>query len=173
MVSRRGARLVIHVTLDESFGGKGQSIEDAVSQTSLLKGCLERYQRGWERPSADEAVWVTTAPSNGKVDSTVRWVERLRDDIQATTQLDASVGIASTRVAARIASRLARPRGLLLLLPGYETGFIASVSLEELDELRPEQAAALRRRGIRTLGDLANLDPNEARSRTPQPLCDH
>jgi hypothetical protein len=52
----------------------------------------------------------------------------------------------------------------LLLLPGYETDFISSFSLGELDELRPKQAAALRRKGIRTLGEMAELSPSQARS---------
>ena len=39
----------------------------------------------------------------------------------------------STRLAARISSRMARPRGLLVLLPGYEPQFTSKVPLEELD----------------------------------------
>ena len=94
----------------------------------------------------------------------IAWAERLREDIRGSISLDSSLGIASTRLAARISSRLARPRGLLILLPGYEARFTSPVPLEELDELRPAQAAALHRRGIDTLGELAQLAREEART---------
>jgi hypothetical protein len=160
---KRGIRIVVHVSLDELPKRQGQSIEDVLSQTFCLKTCLEKYQKGWERPSADEAVWVKTVTGDNGYESTLDWVEKLRDQIHSSTELNASVGIAATRLAARIASRLAKPRGLLFLLPGYERRFISSVSLEEFDELRTAQAAALRRRGIVTLGDLAAMTPDKAR----------
>jgi hypothetical protein len=160
---KRGFQIVVHVSLDELPKRWGQSLEDVLSQNVRLEACLEKFQKGWERPSADEAVWITTATQGDGADSTMRWVEKLREHIHSSTELNASAGIASTRLAARVASRLAKPRGLLLILPGYESRFLASVSLEELDELRPSQAAALRRRGIGTFGDLADLPPEEAR----------
>lgn len=161
---KRGTRMVVHVTLDDFFRARGQSIEDCLSKAAALDRCLEQHQQGWERPSADEAIFVTTVPDDGKLHSIVVWAEQLREDILATIGHHASIGIACNLLTARIASRVARPRGLLLLLPGYETGFISSVSLEEFDELRPKQAAALRRQGVRTLGGLAVLSPTEARA---------
>ncbi len=159
---KRGSRLVVHVTLDDYSRRHGQNIEDAIHETSRFRDSLEKHGKGWERPSADEAVLVTT--SNGRVQSTLEWLEALRKDIRSSTRNEASIGVARTRLAARIASRLARPRGLLLLLPGYEQSFVSSISLEELDELRPAQTQSLRRKGIRTLGDLAELPPEEART---------
>jgi hypothetical protein len=160
---KRCSRVVVHVSLDELPTRWGQSLEDVLLQASRLKACLETYQKGWTRPSADEAVWVQASDSAAGFESTLEWAEKLRDQIHSSTELSASVGIASTRLAARVASRLAKPRGLLYLLPGYEGRFISSVSLEEFDELRPTQAAALRRKEIHTLGDLARLAPDDAR----------
>jgi hypothetical protein len=160
---KRGGQLVVHIALDELPKRAGQSIDDVLSQNVRLEACLEKFQKGWERPSADEAVWITTAKESDGVQSTMRWVEELRNEIHSSTEWSASAGVASTRLAARVASRMAKPRGLLLILPGYESRFLASVSLEELDELRPAQAAALRRRGIGTFGGLADLPFEEAR----------
>jgi DNA polymerase-4 len=162
MNMKRGRRLVVHITLDEYSRQCSQSIEDAITQTSRFRDILEKHGTGWERPSADEAVLVTS--SNGRGESTIEWLETLREDVRTATRKETSIGVAGTRLAARIASRLARPRGLLLLRPGYEQSFISSVSLEELDELRPAQTATLRNKGMRTLGDLAELPPEEARA---------
>jgi nucleotidyltransferase/DNA polymerase involved in DNA repair len=52
--------------------------------------------------------------------------------------LDAAVGIATTRLTARMCSRLARPRGILLWLPGYEDSLVSGMPLEKMDEFVPE-----------------------------------
>jgi DNA polymerase-4 len=168
---KRETPQVAHVTLDNFFDEQqvGGDLEALLSRTSGFEHCLARHGTGWQHPSADEAFLVhrgTTADSALGAPEALdgEWAERLREDIRNSIAMDSSVGIASTRLAARIASRLARPRGLLILLPGYEARFIASVPLAELDELRPAQAAALHRRGIETLGELAQLTGEEART---------
>jgi len=163
---------VAHVTLDNFFEEQqvGGDLEALLSRTAGFERCLARHGTGWQHPSADEGFLVhpggTTADAalGAPAVLDVEWAERLREDIRNSIAMDSSVGIASTRLAARIASRLARPRGLLILLPGYEARFTASVPLAELDELRPAQAAALHRRGIETLGELAQLTGEEART---------
>ena len=166
---KRETQQVAHVTLDNFFEEQqvGADLDALLSRTARFERCLERHGRGWQRPSADEAFLVrpgkTTASGDPEV-LDIAWAERLREDIRGSISLDSSLGIASTRLAARISSRLARPRGLLILLPGYEARFTSPVPLEELDELRPAQAAALHRRGIDTLGELAQLAREEART---------
>jgi DNA polymerase-4 len=164
MSNRRPTRWVVHVTLEDFSKHRTRSIEEAITRSSLIKKCLEQFQVGWERPSADEAVLIHAAARDESHEMLLSQVEKLRDEIRSVAQIDASIGIASSRLAARIASRFARPRGLLLLLPGYENDFLASVSLDELDELRAGQSRLLRQRGVRTLGDLSELEPKEARS---------
>jgi hypothetical protein len=169
---KRETPQVAHVTLDNFFEQQQVSgdLDALLSRTTGFERCLARHGMGWEHPAADEAFLVRPAEKTGDVarDASgpldVDWAERLREDIRRSLGLDASVGIASTRLAARIASRLARPRGLLILLPGYEARFTSSVPLAELDELRPAQAAALHRRGIETLGELARLTGEQARA---------
>ena len=92
------------------------------------------------------------------------WAGALRDSVRDELDRDCSVGIAATRFAARICSRIARPRGVLLWLSGYEDGLIASLPLEELDELTPQQLAKLRAQGVRTLGEMSSLASVEARA---------
>jgi hypothetical protein len=164
MATRKRTHWAVYVTLDDYSKHRIRSIEEAIHQSSLIKECLERSQSGWERPSADEAVVITTAPVDEAHETLIDWAEKLREDIKKVAQMDASIGVASSRLAARIASRAARPRGLLFLLPGYESDFLTSVSLEELDELRSGQLRALRRKGLRTIGDLSDLEPHVVRS---------
>jgi hypothetical protein len=163
---KRQPQWIAHVTLDNFFEGSGgpHTLEVLLAKTERFEECLERHGGEWERPSADEAVRVSTSEGSIAAGKAVDWADRLRDDIRRTLSVDSSVGIASTRLAARISSRMARPRGVLVLLPGYEATFLSPVPLEELDELRPGQAAALRRQGIRTVGEMAHLTSQQARS---------
>jgi DNA polymerase-4 len=88
----------------------------------------------------------------------VRAAETIRDELQRRLGLDASLGLASSRLAARIASGFARPRGLLVVLPGYELSFLARQPLSALRDLPPHLESALERAGLSTLGAVAEAD---------------
>ena len=108
-----------------------------------------------ERPSADEAFVDLTPEAGGP--PPVRATETIRDELQRRLGLDVSLGLASSRLAARIASTWARPRGLLVVLPGYELSFIAGKPVSMLG-LPPHLESALERNGLTTLGQLAECD---------------
>jgi len=110
--------------------------------------------RRFERPSADEA-FVDLTPEGPSAPSPVRAAETVRDELQRRLGLDASLGVASSRLAARIASGWAKPRGLLVVLPGYESSFLARHPLSALGDLPPHLEAALERAGLATLGQIA------------------
>src|SRR5207245_1354342 len=73
-------------------------------------------------------------------------------------RLEVSLGLASSRLAARIASRGARPRGLLIVLPGYEERFLGRQPISVLDDLPTHMETALRNAGIQTLDELIAAD---------------
>ena len=109
-----------------------------------------------ERPSADEAFLDLTPDAPGQAQP-VRAAEAVRDGLQRRLGLDASLGLAGSRLAARIASAWARPRGLLVVLPGYEQSFLAGKPVSAL-ELPPHLQSALERAGLATLGQVASCD---------------
>jgi DNA polymerase-4 len=109
-----------------------------------------------ERPSADEAFVDLTAEGPGDPPP-VRAAETIRDELQRRLGLDASLGLASSRLAARVASGWAKPRGLLVVLPGYEHSFLAAKPVSALG-LPPHLASALERAGFATVGRVADAD---------------
>jgi DNA polymerase-4 len=137
---------------------------------AFLRGDLDRYGRASdevtavllaasrrvERPSADEA-FVDLTPDAPGDPPPMRAAETIRDALQRRLGLDASLGLASSRLAARIASGWARPRGLLAVLPGYELSFLAGKPVSAL-ELPPHLRSALERAGLTTLGQVAEAD---------------
>lgn len=61
-------------------------------------------------------------------------------------------------------ARLARPRGVLVWMPGRERELLHGAPLESLDELSPEQISRLRSEGIRTLDAVSALEPSRTRA---------
>jgi DNA polymerase IV len=84
--------------------------------------------------------------------------EHVQQMLRERLGFDASCGIASTKVAAQIASRLAQPTGLLYVLPGYERRFLAALDADLLPDLPPGASDRLKRAGVLTIGHLAMLD---------------
>jgi len=109
-----------------------------------------------ERPSADEAFVDLTAEGPGDPPP-VRAAETIRDELNRRLGFDASLGLASSRLAARVASSWAKPRGLLVVLPGYEHKFLAGKPVAALG-LPPHLEAALGRAGLATVGQVADAE---------------
>ena len=76
---------------------------------------------------------------------------------QATGGLTASVGVAASKVVAKIASDLRKPDGLVVVAPGTEAGFLAPLPIRVLPGLGPAGERRLDGLGLRTVGDIAAL----------------
>ena len=80
---------------------------------------------------------------------------RVRDE----TGLTASVGVASTKLLAKLASDLSKPDGLLVVDPATELEFLHPLPASRLWGVGPATQQRLERLGIRTIGDIARTDP--------------
>jgi DNA polymerase-4 len=87
--------------------------------------------------------------------------ERLRADILATTGLTGSVGLAGSKMIAKIASEEAKPDGLVLIEPGTERELLGPRSVRILPGVGPATGEHLRRAGMTTVGDLAEAGEDE------------
>jgi DNA polymerase-4 len=85
----------------------------------------------------------------------------LRRDVRGQVGLPITVGIASTKHLAKVASGVAKPDGLLVVRPGEESAFLEPLPVERLWGVGPATAARLHRYGITTVGELARLTDTE------------
>ena len=92
-----------------------------------------------------------------------RVAERLQEAVARELGFDVACGLAGSRIAAQIASRLSRPRGLLYVLPGYEARLLAPLDVGLLPEVPPGTRQRLLQEGVATLGALGVMDPALAR----------
>ncbi|WP_079030053.1 DNA polymerase IV [Streptomyces ambofaciens] len=86
---------------------------------------------------------------------------RLRTDIRAFTGLTGSVGLAASKMLAKIASEEAKPDGLVLIRPGTERAMLEPMSVRTLPGVGPATGDHLRRAGITTVGELAEAGEDE------------
>jgi DNA polymerase-4 len=93
--------------------------------------------------------------------------EAVQTAVRGTTQLTCSLGVASTKVVAKVASDSRKPAGITVVLPGREGSFLAPLAVRKLPGVGPRSAERLARAGIETVGALAALDDEELRTLMP------
>ena len=83
----------------------------------------------------------------------------IKQTVHDEVGLTASVGVASTKLVAKIGSDLRKPDGLVVVPPGEEAAFLAPLPISRLWGVGEKTAAVLRDFGVVTIGDLASLPP--------------
>jgi DNA polymerase-4 len=78
--------------------------------------------------------------------------------VRAATELTCSLGVASSKVVAKVASDRRKPGGLVVVPPGREAAFLAPFDVRLLPGIGPRSEERLRAAGFVTIGALAALD---------------
>ncbi|HEX8974887.1 MAG TPA: DNA polymerase IV [Solirubrobacteraceae bacterium] len=86
---------------------------------------------------------------------------RLRQQVREEVGLAITVGLASTKFLAKVASAVAKPDGLLVIPPGSELAFLHPLPVERLWGVGRVTAERLRAQGITTVRQVARLDELE------------
>jgi len=81
----------------------------------------------------------------------------IKSNIKGKTGLTASVGIASNKFVAKIASDLNKPDGLVIVNPGDESDFLKNLKVDKLFGVGEKSARILKSRGLHTAGDIQRL----------------
>ncbi|MCC6547708.1 DNA polymerase IV [Candidatus Sumerlaeota bacterium] len=84
--------------------------------------------------------------------------QMMREAVLKATQLPCSLGIATNKLVAKVASSLCKPAALLYIPPGSEASFFRRLPVDHLPGVGVKSARTLREIGVETLGDLASFD---------------
>ena len=82
----------------------------------------------------------------------------LHEKMKAATRLNCSIGIAASRLVAKISSDQAKPNGILWVIPGREPAFLAPLDVRKVPGVGKVTEKNLNALGIHKVGDLARLD---------------
>ncbi len=108
--------------------------------------------------SLDEAFLDVTATEH-LFGGAERIARELKAAVRKRLGLVLSVGVATNKLCAKVASDLRKPDGLVVVPPGGEAAFLAPLPLSRLWGVGPKTRAVLEGWDLRTIGDLAALDP--------------
>ncbi len=84
--------------------------------------------------------------------------EAIRAVVRARTRLSCSLGVATSKVVAKIASDRRKPGGLTAVRPGHEAAFLAPLPIRILPGVGPRAEVRLIAAGVETIGALAATD---------------
>jgi DNA polymerase IV len=92
-----------------------------------------------------------------------RLAEAVQAAVRGATSLTCSLGVATCKVVAKVASDRRKPGGLTVVRPGREASFLAPFDVRLLPGVGPRAEARLRAAGVTTIGALAALDDGALR----------
>jgi DNA polymerase-4 len=146
----RARRLCPHaVVLPVDFAAYRKASRDVFALARELTPQLEPV-------SLDEA-YLDITGSITRLGSPEQMAIGLRDRIAEVCHLDASCGVATSKLVAKVASDLRKPRGMVVVAPGEEAAFLAPLPLRRLPGLGPAAERELAGLGLTTVGELAAL----------------
>ncbi len=126
--------------------------------TQVSASVMETFRRVTpqvEVLSLDEA-FLDVRGSTRRLGSPREIAEWLRATIHDEQGITCSVGLAPAMTLAKMASRLAKPDGVLMVRPVQVTSFLHPLDVGELWGVGEKTQAMLHRLGLRTVGDLAH-----------------
>lgn len=113
-----------------------------------------------QQVSIDEA-YLDATPTAHRPTHPVELAHTIQERVDALG-LSCSIGVAASKTVAKIASDHDKPHGITVVLPGAEAAFLAPLPASVIPGVGGVTAERLRGVGIKTIGDLAALDPETA-----------
>jgi nucleotidyltransferase/DNA polymerase involved in DNA repair len=123
-----------------------------------VRSLLKRWSPNVTPYSIDEAAVLLEGGDASTARSTA---ERIQRALKEELGLPASIGVASTRLVAKIATDRAKPGGILLVSPNEVAAFVAPLPVRAIPGVGPKTEELLRGLGIETIGQLATRRAEE------------
>src|SRR5439155_13510994 len=105
-----------------------------------------------EAVALDEAYLDVTARTRHGTSAPEEVARRIKYAIHTEVGLTASVGVATSKLVAKVAGASRKPDGLVLVHPGTESDFLAPLPIGVIPGLGPKTEERLRLMGVRTVG---------------------
>ena len=118
---------------------------------------LQKFSPQVEMASIDEA-YLDLTGTERLHGPPLSAAHRLHAMVKQATDLNCSIGAATSRLVAKIASDQAKPNGVLWIVPGREAEFLAPLDVRKIPGVGKVTERNLHACGIRKVGDLAALD---------------
>ncbi|MBA2464368.1 MAG: DNA polymerase IV [Nocardioidaceae bacterium] len=138
---------------------------DAYRESSSRVMALLRQLSPLVEPLSLDEAFVDLAAvglADHSIDTVRAVAERLKDEVaEVTGGLCGSVGVASSKLVAKIASDLDKPDGLVVVPPGTEQDLLRPMRVTVIPGVGPATAERLRRVGVQTIEQLESIPEDE------------
>jgi DNA polymerase IV (DinB-like DNA polymerase) len=128
-----------------------------------IMNVIHEYADTLEQASIDEAFLDCTTKLQSESPETHAAI--IKKTIKQKCSLTCSIGVASTKSAAKIASDFEKPDGLTIIYPSELKTFLEPLEVGRVAGIGPKTQKALAGMGIETLGQLANADVQKLKER--------
>lgn len=118
---------------------------------------LQHFSPKVEMASIDEA-YLDLTGAERLLGRPMLAARKLHDAVKTATGLNCSIGAATSRLLAKVASDQAKPHGMLWIPPGAEAAFLAPLHVRKIPGVGKKTEEHLAQFGIRRVGDLAQLE---------------
>ncbi len=139
-------------------------MEKYARESDRVMEIFHRFTDLVEPVSIDEAFLDVTGSARA-IGTGEEIARKLKGAIREETRLTASVGVASSKLVAKVASDMRKPDGLVVVPAGGEAAFLAPLPVRRLWGVGPKMEEALAKLGIVTIGDLAAVEPGRLERR--------
>lgn len=150
MPSARAAQLCPHAIWAPARFDRYREISDQVF-------AILRDESPLVQPVSVDEAYLDVTPGRFTAENPVAVAARIRERV-ARLGITCSVGVATNKSVAKIASDHDKPDGLTVVRPGDEASFLAPLPVRAMPGVGPKTAEHLKVLGVRTLGELAALD---------------
>jgi len=132
----------------ELYGAVSDRVFDVLRETGAVV----------EAASIDEA-YLDAAGVTADLAAAEDLARKIQREIEARERITASVGVAASKLVAKIATDMRKPRGLTVVPEGAEASFLAPLPARKIPGVGPKTESALAAMGVRTCGELARVAP--------------
>jgi len=114
-----------------------------------------------EPTGIDEAFFDVTTSTGGDYGRARKLAMSMKESIFKDEHLTCSVGLGRSKSVAKLGSDMAKPGGLVVVVPDETESFLAPLQVSQLYGVGPKTASALGQMGIKTIGELSKAIPSE------------
>ena len=146
-------------------------------QAVFIEGNYKRYRQASEKfmviladfspylePLGIDEAYLDVTGFESLHGSIRKMAEKIKQRVKDELGICASIGIASSKVVAKVASDLSKPDGLLEVPTGEERAFLAPLPVAKLPGIGKKSERVLKGLGVSTIGQLASLSFKELES---------
>jgi len=127
-------------------------------KSNIAMAVIKQFADKFEHVGVDECFIEITEVTGSDFGEAKELARELKNSIKKETGLTCSIGIASNKLLAKIASNFQKPDGLTVILPEQVTDFISKCDLNKIPGIGNKTRERLSEMGVRTISELSRLD---------------